>query len=242
MIAKIKRYVMKQQYSPTFIGLWVNPFYHSRRELRKAVGRMAGEVNGKLLDVGCGSKPYRDLFHAGEYIGLEIDTPENRANKQADVYYDGTTFPFAVGEFDGVICNQVLEHVFEPDHFLREMHRVLKPEGKLLLTVPFVWDEHEQPWDYARYSSFGLRNLLEKNGFAILEMQKTNADVRTLFQLANAYLYKVLRTRWSVLNLGICIAIMAPINILGVIFHKLLPDNPDLYLDHVVLAKWVGND
>ena len=58
------------------------------------------------------------------------------------------------------MCNQVLEHVFNPDDFVREIARVLKPGGALLLTVPFVWNEHEQPYDYARYSSFGLRAFL----------------------------------------------------------------------------------
>ena len=61
-----------------------------------------------------------------------------------------------------MLCNQVLEHVFNPDEFLLKINRVLKNDGKLLLTVPFVWDEHEQPFDYARYSSFGLKALIEK--------------------------------------------------------------------------------
>ncbi|HLY96658.1 MAG TPA: class I SAM-dependent methyltransferase, partial [Sideroxyarcus sp.] len=149
--------------------------------------------------------------------------------------------PFQSREFDGIICNQVLEHVFEPDRFLQEMHRVLKPGGQLLLTVPFVWDEHEQPWDYARYSSFGLRSLLERNGFEVVVQEKTNADVRALFQLVNAYLYKVLWTRWSTLNLLICAIVMAPFNILGALLHRLLPPNNDLYLDQVVLARKAEN-
>lgn len=242
MIRTIKQYVLKQQYAPGFLGLWLNPFYHSRSGLRKAISQMASSMSGRVLDVGCGRKPYRELFSANEYVGLEIDTPENRANKQADFFYDGCQFPFSDRDFDGIVCNQVLEHVFKPDPFLGEIHRVLKPDGLLLLTVPFVWDEHEQPWDYARYSSFGLKSLLEKNGFEILQQQKINADVRVLFQLANAYLFKVLWTRWSVVNLLICVTVMAPFNILGSLLYKVLPANPDLYLDQVVLARKVAND
>ncbi|MCK9201484.1 MAG: class I SAM-dependent methyltransferase [Gallionella sp.] len=237
MIKTIKQYVLRQQYAPGFWGLWLNPFYHSRNGLRKAIGQLAPHMSGRLLDVGCGRKPYRDMFPADEYVGLEIDTPENRAGKQADFFYDGDSFPFDGRCFDGVVCNQVLEHVFTPDQFLGEINRVLKPDGLLLLTVPFVWDEHEQPWDYARYSSFGLKSLLEKNGFEILEQQKINADVRVLFQLVNAYLFKVLWTRWSPANLLICAIVMAPFNILGAILYKVLPANPDLYLDQVVLAR-----
>ena len=242
MMQTIKQYVLKQQYAPGFFGLWLNPFYHSRSGLKKAIGQMASSMNGRVLDVGCGRKPYREMFLTNEYVGLEIDTIENRANKQADFFYDGNSFPFAGHSFDGVVCNQVLEHVFTPDRFLGEIYRVLKLDGLLLLTVPFVWDEHEQPWDYARYSSFGLKSLLEKNGFEVLQQQKINADVRVLFQLANAYLFKVLWTRWPVINLLICATAMAPFNILGVLLHKVLPANPDLYLDQVVLARKIAND
>lgn len=240
MMQALKCYILAQQYNPGVAGLWVNPFYHARRGLYRAIAEAAPRLEGRLLDVGCGRKPYRDLFQASEYVGLEIDTPANRARKQADYFYDGETFPFADESFDSVLCNQVLEHVFAPDRFLGEINRVLKPEGGLLLTIPFVWDEHEQPWDYARYSSFGLKHLLEKNGFEIAEQRKLSADVRVLFQLVNAYLFKVLWTRQPVVNLAICALVMAPFNILGALLHRLLPANPDLYLDQLVLARKVA--
>ena len=67
-----------------------------------------------------------------------------RQRGEADYFYDGQSFPFKGGSFDVVLTNQVLEHVFNPDVFLSEIHRVLTPDGVLLLTVPFLWDEHEQ--------------------------------------------------------------------------------------------------
>lgn len=233
----LKRYVQEQQFNPGFAGLWLNPFYHARRELFRTVKRLAPQLGGRILDVGCGSKPYTDLFAADDYVGLEIDTPENRASKRADYFYDGKVFPFPDQSFDSIVCNQVLEHVFTPGLFLGEIWRVLKPGGKLLLTVPFVWDEHEQPWDYARYTSFGLKSLLENNGLDVVEQYKLNADIRVLFQLINAYLFKVLRTRYPVLNMLACISMMAPFNMLGALLYRLLPANPDLFLDQVVLAR-----
>jgi SAM-dependent methyltransferase len=240
MIRLIKDYIRHQQYAPGLGGIILNPFYHARRGLRQGISYLAPQLNGRLLDIGCGRKPYQNLFRVNEYVGLELDSPENRANKSADFFYEGKLFPFENGAFDGAICNQVLEHVFTPDEFLGEIHRVLKPGGKLLLTVPFVWDEHEQPHDYARYTSFGLKSLLEKNGFEMLEHRKINADIRVLFQLTNAYLYKVLWTRWSVVNLLICALVMAPFNILGLLLCKLLPKNPDLYLDQIMLVRKVA--
>lgn len=241
MIEIIKNTLNAQQFSPGLLGIWVNPFYLSRKGLHKEMIRYASDFTGRLLDVGCGQKPYNRLFEVDEYVGLEIDTPENRVLKQADHYYDGTRFPFPDASFDGVLCNQVLEHVFEPTAFLSEIHRVLRPGGRLLLTVPFVWDEHEQPCDYARYTSFGLRHLLEGGGFILREQRKVNADARVIFQLAIAYLYKVLWTRYSMLNLGICAMLMAPITLLSLLFYRLLPANPDLYLDQVVLVERSGD-
>ena len=232
----LRQFVLAQQFNPGFAGLWVNPFFHARRGLFQAIKRLGSKIEGRTLDVGCGSKPYQALFAASEYVGLDLDTPDNRARKQADVFYDGNAFPFPLHSFDSVVCSQVLEHVFVPERFLGEIFRVLRPGGCVLLTVPFVWDEHEQPNDFGRYSSFGLRYLFEKAGFKILEQRKINADVRALFQLVTAYLYKVLWTRHSLLNLVVCVAFMAPFNILGALIYRLVPSNPDLFLDNVVLA------
>ncbi|RME57501.1 class I SAM-dependent methyltransferase, partial [Candidatus Parcubacteria bacterium] len=153
--------------------MFINPFYFARKGLAGHIADLADRVTGKTLDVGCGSKPYESLYASSEYIGLEYDTPENRASKEADFFYDGETFPFESASFDSVVANEVFEHVFNPDRFLDEVHRVLKSGGRLLMTMPFVWDEHEQPHDFARYSSFGIRYLLEKHGFEIVDQRKS---------------------------------------------------------------------
>jgi SAM-dependent methyltransferase len=235
--AYLRAWFCEQQFFPGALGVFVNPFYLARSALHQAMREDAGRIGGRLLDAGCGSKPYRRLFTVSEYVGLDIDSPVARQRGVADVFYAGKVFPFESASFDAVLCNQVLEHVFNPDEFLSEIARVLRPGGKLLLTVPFVWDEHEQPWDYARYSSFGLQALLEKNGFRVVSHRKLRADVSVLFQLANAYFYK-LTERWPVLaRLAFTATVMAPITLLGLLGARALPDNPDLYLDHVVLAE-----
>lgn len=236
---RIKKYIRQQMFNPTIAGAFVNPFYFARKGLYTAMSQFVPKLQGKVLDVGCGQKPYQHLCNekVSEYIGLEIDSPENRANKQADYFYNGKSFPFKNKEFDSVITNQVLEHVFNPDEFLAEIHRILKPEGTLLLTVPFVWDEHKQPIDYARYSSFGLKHMLQKQGFEIVSHIKTSTDVSIIFQLINAYLFKILQTKNPYFNLILTILLMAPFNIIGIILAKVLPNNQDLYLDNIVLAR-----
>jgi SAM-dependent methyltransferase len=227
----------REMFDPGLIGLAVNPFYFARKSLIAAVRASAASIKGRTLGVGCGQKPYQALFAASEYVGLELDTPANRAHKRADFYYDGMTFPFAAASFDSVLRNEVLEHVADAPAFLAEIRRVLKPGGALLLTVSFVWDEHEQPNDYLRYSSFGLKRLLTGQEFAIIEYRKTMPDLWVVFQLVNAYLYKKTVTRNGYVNLLMTLLLMAPFNVLGEIFGRLLPQNEDLYLHNVVLAR-----
>ena len=237
MIQLLKMFYRRQMFFPGWLGIFVNPFYFARAGLRDAMVEFAPALSGKLLDVGCGSKPYRSLFTVDAYIGLDIDSETTRQRGLADYLYDGGQFPFPDGSFDSVLCNQVLEHVFNPDEFLGEIARVLKPGGKLLLTVPFVWDEHEQPFDYARYSSFGLRTLLERQGFKLLRHNKLGADPSILFQLANAYLFKVSQGLPRLINLLLTVTMMAFFNLAGLLARRLLPGNPDLFLDHVVLVE-----
>lgn len=241
MIEALKRRIAREQYLPTAFGLLVNPYYHARRALLEAVRAEAPGIEGRVLDIGCGQKPYEALFVAASaYVGLEYDTEDNRARKKAEYFYQGDRFPFTDASFDAAFCSQVFEHVFNPDGFLAEANRVLKTGALLLLTMPFVWDEHEKPYDFARYSSFGIRALLERNGFEVLRHQKTLPDLRVIFQLVNAYLYKCLIGQNAYLNLAYCVLLMAPFNLMGSIFARLAPGNPDLYLDNVVLVRKVG--
>lgn len=233
MIETLRAYAQRQMFFPGPAGIFVNPFWIARRGLAQAIGAFSHLLQGRLLDVGCGQKPYRELFRVDEYVGLEIDSDLARRIGIADVYYDGTKLPFADASFDSVLCNQVLEHVFTPDLFMEEIARVLRPSGAFLFSVPFIWDEHEQPWDYGRYTSFGLEALCERHGLAVTHRLKLVDDSALLFQLANAYLYKVIPGR---LRRVACVLLMAPLTAIGYFAGHLLPSNPDMYLDQVVVG------
>ena len=238
IFGRLRQRILREMYAPQALGRLVNPFYIARSELRKQIADLAPHVTGRVLDVGCGKQPYLDLFtRTTEYIGMEIDTPENRASKRADTFYDGATFPFEAGRFDSVLVFQVIEHVFNPEVFLAEINRVLVPHGALLLTVPFAWDEHEQPYDYARYSSFGLAHLLRTHGFEIVEQRKSVDDVRAISQLINCYIHKKTTTNNAYIDLMTTALLMAPVTVSGELLARVLPRNGDLYLDNVVLAR-----
>ena len=237
MKVKLRKNRLRETFLPSWCAVFLNPFYFARYGLYQAISEYSESLTGDLLDVGCGTKPYKSLFNVPSYIGLDIDSHASRSRGIADYFYDGACFPFRNEMFDSVLCSQVLEHVFHPDQFLTEIYRVMRPGAKMLLTVPFLWDEHEQPYDYARYSSFGLIALLEKNGFVVLEHKKVGADASCLFQLSNAYLFKI-SINWNrYLRLFFVLMAMGPINLLGLIAKRTLPSNPDLFLDHVALIQ-----
>lgn len=227
----------RQQYRPGLLGWLVNPFCFARRGLLEGLAEFFPRLGGDVLDVGCGRKPYRDLVPARRYVGVDIDTPVTSQLAAADVFYDGRMLPFADESFDAVLCSQVLEHVFTPEAFLAEIRRVLRPGGVLLLATPFVWDEHEQPADFGRYSSFGLRALLERNGFAVEAQRKTCADFRAVVQLTSGALFKVTHSRNRWINLFTQLLLLAPVNALGGLIAWVLPRNEDLYLDNIVFAR-----
>lgn len=234
---RLRDIYLHSAFFPGIVGLFINPFYFARKGLAKHISELAVHITGKTLDIGCGSKPYMSLYKSSEYVGLEIDTPENRSSKNADYFYDGEHFPFDDASFDSIVANEVFEHVFNPAQFLTETARVLKPGGTVLMTMPFVWDEHEQPYDFARYSSFGIRSLLEQNGFSIVEQRKSTDDIRVIFQLLNTYIFKKTVTKNGWLNVLLTMTLMAPFNILGELLSFITPRNADLYLDNIVLAQ-----
>jgi SAM-dependent methyltransferase len=241
MTSKLFKKFKTWQFNPGFLGVFVNPFYLARQALWREVSAFSSLLSGNLLDVGCGTMPYRKLFQVTSYTGLEYDTEIARKRDLADAYYDGDKFPFEDQRFDALLCNQVLEHVFNPDVFVRELARVIKPSGRLMITVPFIWDEHEQPYDFARYTSFGLKAILERNGFRVLIQRRLLDDASVLFQLLNAYLFKVFNRNFLILNILARVFVFAPISLLGVIAKKMLPSNPDMYLDQLVIAERTEN-
>lgn len=223
--------------TPSLLSL-ASPFHLARRSLRTGLRRHAPALQGKVLDVGCGTKPYRDLFPDSDYVGIEVNRVSKYGSaRHPDVYFDGRNFPIADGSVDSVLCSQVLEHVFEPAQFLGEIHRVLRPGGRLLLTVPFVWDEHEQPFDYGRYTSFGLEYLMSKAGFRQLAHERTLANASIFVQLWLASLEKSIR-RWPRLaRAAILATVVIPCNLVGMILDAVSANHGDLYLDNVALFE-----
>ena len=158
--------------------------YILRKKLLLAINKYSHFMQGKMMDFGCGSKPYKSLFNVNEYVGVDFQGQgHSHENEQIDVFYDGVLLPFPDNYFDSVFSTEVFEHVFNLEEMILEIKRVMKPGAKILVTCPFAIPEHEQPNDYARYSSFGLKHLFEKNDFKVVEFEKIGNHFDTLIQL-----------------------------------------------------------
>jgi SAM-dependent methyltransferase len=138
------------------------------------VARIAPRTRGRLLDVGCGDKRCEPLFrpYVSEYIGVECestfrDTAASTRSSGPDLYYDGKTLPFEDRSFDTVISIQVLEHTPHPQTVVREMSRVAKKDGIVIVSAPFSFRLHEEPHDYFRYTPYGLRAIFEEAGLVV---------------------------------------------------------------------------
>jgi SAM-dependent methyltransferase len=129
---------------------------------------------GELLDLGCGRRTHAAFFErfCSRYIG--VDWSESMHGVSADVVANlNTPLPFADGAADTVISFSVLEHLCEPTRFLEECCRLLRPNGWLVLQVPFMWHVHEAPHDYFRFTRHGLAHLLSRAGFVDVRIEAT---------------------------------------------------------------------
>ena len=242
MLQLLNKIYKKQQFDPSIISWFINPFYFVRKRIYNSVKSNALALNGKLLDFGCGRKPYKELFNTTHYIGLDIEQEgHDHTDEPIDVFYDGKTIPFPNNYFDSCFSSQVFEHVFELNHSIKEIHRVLKPGGKALFIVPFVWDEHEIPYDFARYSSFGLKYILEKHQFKIIKHEKDSHFFEVLIQLWCLYLYNLLDTKNKYGNILITLVFISPFTLLGCILKIIFPRIRSLYFNNVYLVEKINN-
>ena len=129
-------------------------------------------IKGLVIDLGCGTSPYKeDMVKVAEgYVGVDWECSfHDRSN--VDVFADlSRLLPFEDECADTIVSFQAMEHLPEPSHFLSECYRILKSGGGLFLTLPFMWEVHEAPYDYFRYTRYGLEYLLQKNGFVDIEI------------------------------------------------------------------------
>jgi SAM-dependent methyltransferase len=168
---------------------WRQPLYLHLRPLWLALAEKLGTCSGRILDVGCGMQPYRPLIGPGmsEYIGLDQAGPLAAPS----VIGSAESLPFEAESFDVVVATQVFEHLPHPQTAVGEAARVLRPGGRLIITVPGVWPTHEAPHDYWRFTRHGLVELIQCHGLRCEELRSLGGTWATIGQMANLELAPV---------------------------------------------------
>ena len=209
--------------------------------LKSSVRKFSVELSGVCLDVGCGSMPYKQFFNQCQsYVGLEYESDIAKKSFSPDFFYDGVTFPFESDSFDSLVSFEVMEHVDDIEVFFSEIVRVLKPGGKIIVSVPFCWVEHEKPNDYRRFTKIGLEKYLEKKGFEIEYSRKTTGALYTTLVNFVIILRSKLRNIFSYFADILLLPLTLVLHIIGFIEWFLEPDD-DSYTSSVVLAKIKNN-
>lgn len=164
------------------------------QRLNKVLSKHRYCFRGTVVDLGCGETPYKEyiLETAQRYIG--VDWADTIHELRADVVADlNRPLPLDGAIADTVFSISVLEHLSEPQVMLNEAHRLLKPGGQLLLQVPWQWRVHEEPYDFFRYSPFGLRYLCEKAGFERVEVSSISGFFEMMVLKANYFSLRFVR-------------------------------------------------
>lgn len=205
--------------------------FYLYRSLKQVLPKLA---NGVVLDVGCGDAPYRKWLGEVEgYIG--IDT---HPGKGVDCVVAGhTAWPIADKAVDTVICTQVLEHVEDLSLFIQEIDRVLRRGGRLLVSFPFIYNEHGAPQDFRRFSVHGALLLWPDWEIDLIERQGGIGSTLALLWLNwfeatmnHNYLARLLKA--PLLPFWVLVSLAA--NMLGLVFDWL--DHTGSFYSNVFVA------
>lgn len=172
--------------------------------------------HGRLADIGCGVKPYKEMASefVDEHVGID-HAGTMHGISEIDLVGTVYSIPAPDESFDCVLCTYVLEHVEEPGLAIAEARRILKKGGTGIYTVPLFWHIHEEPRDFFRFTKYGLRYLFEKNGFEVLELKALSGFFVTVGQEASYFLIqyrgksKANPFYWLVPAMAVCVQAIA---------------------------------
>ncbi len=134
---------------------------------------------GRVLDAGAGDQRYRCHFQHMDYEAADFEKVD-KPYAQSTYVCDLADIPVENERFDGIIFSQVMEHLPYPAKTLSELHRVLKPGGKLFYSAPLFYEEHEKPYDFYRYTQFSINLLFKDAGFSIERLDWLEGYMGTL--------------------------------------------------------------
>lgn len=177
--------------APDYIHL-----YFLLQDIQYAIENYA---SGSLLDLGCGNKPYEEWYNKKTTQQTGCDVVQS-SDRKVDTICLANQLTFENETFNTVFSTQVLEHVYDHHGMIKECYRVLKPGGYCIVTVPFTWELHEEPYDFFRITKHGLKELFEESGFKIEYIKANGGKWAALFQMMmntvySTFKYKTFRSK-----------------------------------------------
>lgn len=159
---------------------------------------------GNLYDLGCGEAPYKEYFlqYVDSYVG--VDWTKTLHYLRADVVSDlNKKIELDDAVADTIISLSVMEHLCEPQIFLNESYRILKKDGVMILQVPWQWWIHESPYDFFRYTPYGLKYMFKKAGFSDIKVEAQSGFFTMWFMKINYFSNRFVRgpklLRWIIM-------------------------------------------
>jgi SAM-dependent methyltransferase len=217
---KLKIILSVFKYSP------LHPQWFSFRDLRKFRGSIRNFTKGLVLDIGCADKKLKDFISNDcQYIGLDYyKTSIELYNSKPQVYGDAQQLPFSSDCVETVTLLEVLEHLPNPNAAIAEAYRILKKRGILIITVPFLYPIHDAPFDFQRWTKYGLHELFIHNNFSIVHEKYRGKPAETAALICNIAATKQLLNLCASYNplaiviLPLLVLFIPLINILGWFF------------------------
>lgn len=140
----------------------------TRKWLAHELAQFAASLppGSRVLDAGSGDQRYKPLFADHVYESADFEQV-NKPYAKSTYVCDLAAIPVADATYDAIVFTQVMEHLSEPAQVLKELHRISKAGCRLFYSAPFYASEHEIPYDFYRYTQFGIKHLFSKSGFLI---------------------------------------------------------------------------
>ncbi len=173
-----------------------NVFYLNWQQLKASIIKSLPYIKGICLDIGSGNSPYKKYIvgPADKYIAVDNENTNKYMFKNANEKFinaDIKKLPFDDGFADTILLTQVLEHIDEPFIAIAEISRVLKKDGILILSVPFMFQAHGMPYDYFRFSEYASRKILSDNNFETLEFHYQGYFGTAIISMINGFIWTI---------------------------------------------------
>jgi SAM-dependent methyltransferase len=166
-----------------------DPLMTTRSVRRQAIEKACTFSKGTLLDVGCGGKPYKDLFYRSVTCYYGLEHPNYKDGENVDIFGDALLLPIRTCSVDTVVCFEVLNYLLEPHSLFKEVSRILKPDGYFILTAPQMRGFGKEDNDFFRFTPAGLRFLTEQAGLSVLRIDACGGIWSMVGQRISSALY-----------------------------------------------------